>query len=86
MRWLILDPGHLRTCGPCLGLKTLKCFKDLGLNGLRRVTLILVFFHASSKSRSRRNIILSLKVGEEWIEGLLNIIREVVELLTKIFK
>lgn len=29
-----------------------------------------IFFHTSIKSRSRRNVILSLKVGEVWLEGV----------------
>lgn len=31
------------------------------------------FFHASIKSRSRINVILALKVGDRWVEGVATI-------------
>lgn len=38
------------------------------------------------KSRSRRNVILSLKVKEIWIEGMPDIEQEVVNHFIEIFK
>ncbi|PNX80406.1 cysteine-rich receptor-like protein kinase, partial [Trifolium pratense] len=43
------------------------------------------FFHASIKSRRRRNLLTTLKKGEEWIQGVDSIKNEVKEHFSKIF-
>lgn len=44
------------------------------------------FFHACVESRSRRNVILALKVGDVWLEGVYEIRQVVVDHFTIHFR
>lgn len=61
-----------------LRIKRFKWLKECDTNSC--------YFHVFVKSRTRRNVILSLKVKEIWIEGMSDIRQEAVNHFIEIFK
>lgn len=69
-----------------LRIKDSQFFQRSRSKWLRECDYNFGYFHAPVKSRSRRNVILALKVIEVWIEGVFDIRHEVVNHFNEIFK